>query len=90
MSGINNGNQRLPVLPSRLALEQMHKRLELVKKGHSLLTQKSKGLMDKFKETLKDIKTCKEDLPNLFRQSFFSLIQGLKSAKLKQNPRKIQ
>ncbi|KAG2394080.1 hypothetical protein C9374_003844 [Naegleria lovaniensis] len=72
----NQSNNRLPVLPSRLSLEQMQKRLELVKKGHSLLKQKSQGLTDKFQATLKEIKECKENLPNLFRTSFFSLTEA--------------
>lgn len=64
------------VLPSHMTLIQMKARLVGAKKGHSLLKKKSDALTIRFRSILSNIKQCKENMGQQFREASFSLSEA--------------
>jgi len=69
-------NQRLNVLATRMVLTQMKQKLVGAQKGHNLLKKKSDALSLRFREILSKIIERKEAMPQLMKDSQFSLAQA--------------
>jgi len=71
-----SSNQRLNVLATRMVLTQMKQKLVGAQKGHNLLKKKSDALSLRFREILSKIIERKEAMPQLMKDSQFSLAQA--------------
>jgi len=73
-------NDRLPVVPTRMALNGLKNTLRGAEKGHSLLKKKADALNMRFRSILKEIKERKEKMGGQMRDAFFSLASAKFSA----------
>jgi len=66
-------NDRLAVVPTRMALNGLKNTLKGAEKGHSLLKKKADALNMRFRAILKEIKLRKEKMGQQMKDAFFSL-----------------
>lgn len=74
MSG--GGKERLPIFPSRMAMQIMKARLKGAQKGHSLLKKKSDALTMRFRSILKKIIETKLKVGEVMKLASFSLAEA--------------
>eukprot|EP01130_Rhizamoeba_saxonica_P007087 TRINITY_DN283_c0_g2_i1.p1 TRINITY_DN283_c0_g2~~TRINITY_DN283_c0_g2_i1.p1 ORF type:complete len:255 (+),score=70.45 TRINITY_DN283_c0_g2_i1:50-814(+) len=67
---------RLPIFPTRMALQTLRARLESAEKGHTLLKKKADALSLKFRAILKKLKEHKEAMGQQMRDASFSLTEA--------------
>uniref|UniRef100_A0A7S1TJ41 V-type proton ATPase subunit D n=1 Tax=Erythrolobus australicus TaxID=1077150 RepID=A0A7S1TJ41_9RHOD len=70
---MSGANARLPVVPSRMSLQQMKARFAGAAKGHSMLKKKSDALLVRFRSILKDILDQKTNAGEISRESMVAL-----------------
>ncbi|CAN8073839.1 unnamed protein product [Agarophyton chilense] len=68
-----SSKQRLTVVPSRMALQQVKAKLSGAKKGHSMLKKKSDALLVRFRAILSDILRNKEAAGEESREAMLAL-----------------
>lgn len=68
-----SSNQRLTVVPSRMALQQVKAKLSGAKKGHSMLKKKSDALLVRFRSILADILAKKEGAGEESKEAMLAL-----------------
>lgn len=68
-----SSNQRLTVVPSRMALQQVKAKLAGAKKGHSMLKKKSDALLVRFRSILADILAKKEGAGEESKEAMLAL-----------------
>lgn len=67
---------RLPVVPSRLSLQQMKTKYQGASKGHSMLKKKSDALMVRFRAILKEVYEKKLEAGEESREAMMALAQA--------------
>lgn len=68
-----SSNQRLTVVPSRMALQQVKAKLTGAKKGHSMLKKKADALLVRFRSILSDILEKKQGAGDESREAMLAL-----------------
>ncbi|CDF32381.1 V-type ATP synthase, Subunit V1-D [Chondrus crispus] len=68
-----SSSQRLTVVPSRMALQQVKSKLAGAKKGHSMLKKKSDALLVRFRSILADILAKKEGAGEESKEAMLAL-----------------
>eukprot|EP01123_Difflugia_compressa_P000567 TRINITY_DN10661_c0_g1_i1.p1 TRINITY_DN10661_c0_g1~~TRINITY_DN10661_c0_g1_i1.p1 ORF type:complete len:253 (-),score=37.67 TRINITY_DN10661_c0_g1_i1:37-795(-) len=66
-------NDRLPIVPTRMALNGLRNSLKGAEKGHSLLKRKADALNMRFRAILREIKQRKDKMGQQMKDAFFSL-----------------
>ena len=64
------------VKPTRMALLEIRKKLELAEKGHKLLEEKRDALVEKFFKVIDKRKEFREKVNSEIKEAFNSLIQA--------------
>ena len=64
------------VKPTRMALLEIRKKLELAEKGHKLLEEKRDALVEKFFDVIEKRNNLSRELEEEFNEAFLSLIQA--------------